>query len=439
MGVGTTRLNGMSRVLAGAICLALIAVPARAQDVAWGRKNCPPCPPSEEKPALDLRPEQPPSTTQPPSEPLLSPERAGAFEGETVALAAPNMIGDFLAPSCTMRTVTVFVQGSPTVVPGTPGTPSTPGTAGLGFINTDTGQVVVIQQPVPGTPATPGTPGFTIPGTPVAVTRTFFVPSETHSFKIGDNESARPQDRLIGSFNFFNFVLGQDNAKIGANVGNVNFYRETVGFEKTFFGGYASIGMRLPFDLLDVGGIHMDSADAGDLSIIFKAILMQDSERRYLISGGLGVTVPTGPMALGGSGFAVDVFNSTLLQPFLGFLWTRDNLFVQGFWSMDIPTDPNDVIFMFNDWGVGYFVFRNRPEGFVTALAPTMEVHVNDPLNHRHPSADCTTGLPDWVDITGGITVEFNRRSTLAVGVAAPVTGPKPYAVEAITHLNIRF
>src|SRR5713226_4542483 len=352
------RISRFALGISPLLCLAIMALPARAQDVAWGKKKCPPCPPSAAptEPPLDIKPEQPPSLAEPPTEPMLSAERAGAFGGETVALAAPNMIGDFLAPSCTMRTVTVFVQGSPTFVPGTPGMPSTPGIPGLGF-PLEGGGVQILQNPVPGTPATPGTPGFTIPATPTAVTRTFFVPSESHSFKIGDNESARPQDRLIGSFNFFNFVLGQDNARIGANVGNVNFYRETVGFEKTLFDGYASIGMRLPFDLLDVGGINQQSADAGDLSIILKTILLQDIERQYLISGGLAITVPTGPMALGGPGFAVDVFNSTLLQPFLGFLWARDNLFVQGFWSMDVPTDPNDVTFMFNDWGVGYFLF----------------------------------------------------------------------------------
>ncbi len=111
---------------------------------------------------------------------------------------------------------------------------------------------------------------------------------------------------------------------------------------------------------------------------------------------------------------------------------------MQGFSAIDVPTDPNDVTFYFNDLGVGYFFFRSQ-EGFITGLAPTIEAHVNTPLNHRHPSNDCVVGLPDWVDITSGFTVEFNRRATLAVGISAPVTGPKPYALEAITHLNILF
>ncbi len=451
MGVGFTGQKAIGLALAGAMCLALIVVPARAQDVVWGRKSCPPCPPClppAEKPALDVT--QPtPSPAQPPTQPLLTPERAAAFEGETVALAAPTMIGDLLAPSCGMRSVTTFVQGPSIFVPGTPGTPAVQGIPGVAIVNPSTGQITQITtQPTPGTPATPGTPGFTIPSAPVPVTTTIFVPSESHSFKIADNESPRPQDRVINTFNFFNFVEGQANARIGANVGNVNFYREIIGFEKTFFDGYASIGMRLPFDLLDIGGnTNMDSADVGDLSIIFKAILFEDRQMNYLFSGGLVVTVPTGPTALGGPGFTLDTFNSTLLQPFIGFLWTPGNFYLHGFSSIDVPTDPNDVTFLFNDLGIGYFVFRNgggEPDGvslrsFITAIAPTIEVHVNDPLNHRHPSADCILGLPDWVDITGGVTFEFNRRASLAIGVSAPVTGPKPYALEAISHLNIRF
>jgi len=125
--------------------------------------------------------------------------------------------------------------------------------------------------------------------------------------------------------------------------------------------------MRLPFDLLDIGGnTNMDSADVGDLSIIFKAILFEDREMNYLFSGGLVVTVPTGPTALGGPGFTLDTFNSTLLQPFIGFLWTPGNFYLHGFSSIDVPTDPNDVTFLFNDLGIGYFVFRNRdgePDG----------------------------------------------------------------------------
>ena len=94
---------------------------ARGQDLAWGRRSCPPapCPAPEEKPkeGAPVIPPPPPSET-PPSEPSLAPERAAAFEGETVALATPNMLGDSLS-STALRCVpfqrTTFVPQTVTV------------------------------------------------------------------------------------------------------------------------------------------------------------------------------------------------------------------------------------------------------------------------------------------------------------------------------------
>jgi len=46
-------------------------------------------------------------------------------------------------------------------------------------------------------------------------------------------------------------VEGDANRRLGADIGIINVYRQVIGFEKTLFDGNASIGMRLPFNLLD--------------------------------------------------------------------------------------------------------------------------------------------------------------------------------------------
>jgi hypothetical protein len=38
---------------------------------------------------------------------------------------------------------------------------------------------------------------------------------------------------------------------------------------------------------------------------------------------------------------------------------------------------------MFDDIGVGYFLMRGVPNQVVSAVVPTVEVHLNTPLNHR--------------------------------------------------------
>jgi hypothetical protein len=94
---------------------------------------------------------------------------------------------------------------------------------------------------------------------------------------------------------------------------------------------------------------------------------------------------------------------------------------------------------MYNDLCFGYFLYRDRTgERFLTALIPTIELHVNTPLNHRG-SLNGDLGTPDWVDITGGTIFELCRRSTLSLGVCAPVTGAKPFDVEGIVQVNFRF
>jgi hypothetical protein len=442
--MGFVRRAQCTFALAGAAWLAVGGMPtltggmptlcvgmAQAQDLAWGRRSCPPvqCPTPQEKPALEMPPALTPSPETPPSEPLLTPERAAAFEGETVALAVPNMLGDFLAPSCAMRTIQV--PGQFTVIPGTPGTP---GTAPIPPVLDRQGNVLI--PGVPGQPAIPGTPPTFIP-----VFASFIVPSASHEFKIADNESPRPQDRFFSSFNYYNDVERDANSRIGADIGRINVYRQIIGFEKTFFDGNASIGMRLPFNLLDAPNSGTPSlggtfADIGDLTVILKALLWENRDRGMLFSAGVAVTFPTGPDAFAGVGSVVGEFHNTLVQPYIGSIWTLNNLFVQGFSEIDIPTDSNDVTFWYDDFGIGYFLLRGR-SGFITALAPTFEAHFNFPLSHR--SGMCGVNIPDWVDLTEGFTVEFNRRATLAVGVSTPVTGPKPYDLEALAHFNIRF
>ena len=65
---------------------------------------------------------------------------------------------------------------------------------------------------------------------------------------------------------------------------------------------------------------------------------------------------------------------------------------------------------------------------------------MNTPLNHRGAfNVDDLVGTADFVDLTTGITFEINHRSSLALAVVAPVTGPKPFDVEALLEFNYRF
>jgi hypothetical protein len=216
----------------------------------------------------------------------------------------------------------------------------------------------------------------------------------------------------------------------GVAAAQTDVHREVFGFEKTLFGGNASIGLRAPV-LEEIGAFGDDLF--GDLTIIGKYALWNDLHSGDVFSAGLALTVPTGP---GIETFAGTV-HSFLLQPYIGYRWTMDDWYVQGFNSVAVPTDSRDVTILFNDVGLGYRLYRGAPDQFITLIAPTIEAHVTTPLNNR--AIDSPIRIPDLVVLTEGVHFGFRNNSTLTLGVATPVTGPHIFDIEALVQFNWRF
>jgi hypothetical protein len=278
------------------------------------------------------------------------------------------------------------------------------------------------------------------------------------AFKIGDNESVLPQDRVFLTYGFINGVTGtggtiastattSSSTVIGQNVttttvtststtgasvlgARINGNQEVVGFEKTVFDGYASVGLRVPI-LQQSGDGSVDRNGFGDLSVITKAILFRDADRGVALSGGVMVTVPTG--------LPIDTIygniNSVLLQPYLGYYWAQSDFYVQGFVSGIFPTNDHDVTLLVNTLGVGYTVYRS-PNSMLSSVTPLLEVDVTNPLNHR--SGD-PISVPDLVDLTAGAHLGIGARGLLSLAVTFPLTNPHVYDIGALVRLNYRF
>lgn len=262
-------------------------------------------------------------------------------------------------------------------------------------------------------------------------------------FKVADNNSPIPTDRVYFSFNYFDNVNAAANRALGADIHNIRVYRETLGVELALFDGAASVALSAPLNSLsadsDIDGLGGSDTDLGDLTATFKYAFLRDPAG-ICVSSGLAVTAPTGPSSFAGTD-QVAGLHSTRLQPFLAYYYCRDAFYVQGFSSIDIPTDARDVTMWYNDLGAGYWVLhRAAPDMRLTGLAPTLEVHVNNPLNHRGVLGFTDpAGTPDVVDLTGGLNFLFGERTRLGIGVATPLTGPKPFDIEAITQLRVSF
>lgn len=319
---------------------------------------------------------------------------------------------------------------------------------------------------LPGTPHQPGSGNPNAAGAAAVANRAKTAIPYLRATKFSDNQSPIPLDRVFSNFNYFNNVNYATNQRFNAPVHGIQIYRYIMGFEKTFLDGTASIGMSESLNNLSsrssnqaLGGT---STAMGDLSVFTKFIIWQDWEddngapgfggfnypgqvtnagkNGGLISGGLSLTLPTGPGSFAGSPFSKS-FRNTQLQPYLGYYFTRGNFYAQGFESISVPTDPNDVTLIFNDFGIGYYAYRNdNYDTFLTAFAPTAEIHVNVPLNHRDVfNVKDIAGTQDVVDFTVGANFRFGQRTVLLLGAVVPASGPRPFSIEALALLNIYF
>jgi hypothetical protein len=428
--------------LAGLLGLGSSGV-ASAQDLitvfhrSWWRSDCPSCQPIPVYPA----PTPVPAVTEPKKEvtpkteePKVAPPKidfqpnfespiSAALGESSFAMAAPQMMGDF-GGFCLRQTV--FVPTTATA-------------------NT----TITIKGPI----GTPLPPRQTTVLTPVEVCTP--VAGRTGSnFKIGDDESPIPTDRVFVTYNYFNGLQGMSGFtppssqttvfNLNRNVTSVttttvpgvfvpasrlDVHNEMFGVEKTFLGGDASVEIRVP--LFQTGGNFdggFNGDHFGDLTSVFKFALINEPETQ-VFSVGVALTFPTGPTIPGADGRNID---SVLIQPFMGYLRNFGSFYALAFTSIVAPSDGRDTDLLFNDLTLGY---RLRPgNGVFTSVTPVFEVHVCTPLEH-----DRELTVPDTVSFTSGVHLGIGSRSTLSLGVNVPVTGPRPYDVEALAQINFRF
>lgn len=273
--------------------------------------------------------------------------------------------------------------------------------------------------------------------------------ASVRGIKISENQSPRPQDRVFYSFNFYNNLNRDVNQRFEVPLSNIRVYRSIFGLEKTFDQGNGSVGFRVPLNTVTAdstlrGNFNRaggTSTALGDLSVYAKYILKQDPATGSLISAGLAITPPTGPGNFAGANYLSGAIHNTTFQSFAGYIWSRDRFYIQGFSALEFPVDPRDVTILYNDIGVGYFLYRaTSRDQFLTAVVPTFEAHINTPLNHRDVfNRNDPAGTADSVNLTYGIHFQLGQRSLLTLAMVTPVTGPQPFQYEAAALLNIFF
>ena len=272
-------------------------------------------------------------------------------------------------------------------------------------------------------------------------------------FKVSENVSPKPQDRVFFNYNHFHNALRDVNGE------NQNLDRFTLGFEKTFFGGSTSFEWRLPFagglnSAQTVGALDTQNTELGNIAFAFKTVLK--SGRDWVLTGGTTLTLPTGDdFELFNPNLDLVVRNDAVhLAPFLGFLRNPGGKwFFQSFIQADIDLNGNDVLstngfegvlqdqnLLFVDASLGKWLFRNNdPFARVSGVAFITELHYTTTLNDTDQVAGLQNGLNrlDVLNATGALNVSLGRTS-LRVGAAAPLRQDEErlFDAEVIFQMN---
>jgi len=285
------------------------------------------------------------------------------------------------------------------------------------------------------TPGPPLPPGSRAGAPPYAAAR---------NVKVSENQSPRPQDRIYFNFNYYNNLDDTINRRDLSPVTQMKAYTYLFGVEKTFNDGKGSIGFRVPLDNLTANSNQNvflstpTSTAAGNLTVIGKYILEQNLRTGSLVSAGFAITAPTGPSRFAGAPYLFPL-NSVYFQPYLGYIYNYNRWYLQGFSGFNFTSNLKDVSYVFNDIGIGYYLLRdNDPNAFLSAVAPTFELHVNNPINHRNPfNRFDLAGMPDSVDLTFGLNFQFRHAAVLTFAYVTPLASPKPFDAEAVVMLNL--
>jgi hypothetical protein len=244
------------------------------------------------------------------------------------------------------------------------------------------------------------------------------------AFKISENESPRPTDRVFVTGNYFNGARGFDN--------RLDVYRGLIGFEKTFLDGNASFGLRAPMQQSSGGGTGIDGF--GDLSLIGKYAFINDTQTGTVASGGLVLTVPTGRSVALADGRNLD---AVLIQPWIGGILVMGDAYALGFSSIIASTASPDPTLYTLDLGVGYRIYQSHDNSSIlTSITPTFEGHLTTSLNNNQNSQII---FSDQFILTGGVHLGLFNRAYFTIGGAVPVTGGRLNDFEVIAQFNYRF
>lgn len=271
-------------------------------------------------------------------------------------------------------------------------------------------------------------------------------------FKISENMSPLPRDRVFYTFNGFQQAARTVEGR------EIDVNRHTLGGEKTFWDATGSVEVRMPIlqglsavQSVDNDLYNDDRVEFGNVTIIPKFIISDGPS--YIFSAGLGINLPTASdtsdTSPGGSVQPIqpllNIRNQAVhLSPFLGLLLLPDDsTYVISYVQADFDTYGNTVTDGFGgylgryqdqnllhfDVAVGRFLYRDY-DTRLTGIAAQIELHytttmqdTDQILYFQQPIVTNSFNRLDLLTLTTGVNFQFWNTSWLTIGCAVPLRG----------------
>jgi hypothetical protein len=264
---------------------------------------------------------------------------------------------------------------------------------------------------------------------------------------VGANSSAVPTDRL-----YFDYSLVKNGVPFNRSE---NFDRYTIGIEKTIGEGELSVEVRLPFaasmdhQLILENGRGAAQTETGNALVILKHEL--GSNEHMMISGGLGLSLPTGSdievNSAAGKPLLRLVNEALHMKPFLAMAFVPDeHFFMQSFIEYDLPAGRNeaevnldgmglqqvgrirDASHLLWDVSAGYWS-ETDDESMIRRWAPVMEFHFDKGFSdgsevrgNSYRLFDISTDR-DVANVLAGVTFDLHEGKYFSFGFGTGVGG----------------
>jgi hypothetical protein len=253
--------------------------------------------------------------------------------------------------------------------------------------------------------------------------------------KIAENDSPIPQDRIFFSYNHFHNVFELSETPVvppgPTFIRQQPLDRYTIGLEKTFWGGDASVELRMPligtFDTQSPS-FGIDGGNVGNLTVVLKSLLFMDDTTA--VGVGMAIETPTGSDLVTRLGPTRIRFENeaTHLLPYIGFVWSPGDprwgwgsgLFLSGFGQVDINASSNTINVVgpnglpagsvgrltdqnlgFLDIAAGYWLFRDSYAPRLTGVAAITELHYTTTLQDVDRTSGTANGTAFALNSTG--------------------------------------